>query len=205
MDDNCPKQSNSAREGFIERDTKETQVKLRLKLDGEGRSKINTSIGFLDHMLELFARHGFFDLEVEAKGDIHVDFHHTVEDIGICLGKALSDAIGDKAGICRFGSCTVPMYEALATVNLDLCGRPYLVYNSPLDSGKIGEFDAELVEEFLQGFANNSGATLHINVHYGDNRHHIAEAIFKAFAKALKQATILDERLSGVLSTKGVL
>lgn len=203
--DNCQKQSNSVRDSLVERDTKETQIKLQFKLDGEGKSRINTSVGFLDHMLELFARHGFFDLEIEAKGDIHVDFHHTVEDIGICLGKALSDAIGDKAGIRRFGSCTVPMYEALATVNLDLCGRPYLVYNSPLDSGKIGEFDAELVEEFLHGFVDNSRATLHVNVHYGTNRHHIAEAIFKAFAKALDQAITLDERISGVLSTKGVL
>lgn len=203
--DNHQTQSNSVRESFIERNTKETQIKLRLKLDGEGRSKIDTNVGFLDHMLELFARHGFFDLEIEAQGDIHVDFHHTVEDVGICLGKALSTAIDDKAGIRRFGSFTVPMYEALATVNLDLCGRPYLVYNSPLNSGKIGDFDAELVEEFLHGFVNNSGTTLHVNVHYGSNRHHIAEAIFKALAKALNRAVISDERISGVLSTKGVL
>lgn len=203
--DNCQEESDSVRESLIERNTRETQIKLRLNLDGEGNSKINTSVGFLDHMLELFTRHGFFDLEIEAEGDIHVDFHHTVEDVGICLGKALKDALGDKIGIRRFGSCTIPMYEALATVDLDLCDRPYLVYNSPLDGGKIGDFDAELVEEFLHGFVDNSGTTLHVNVRYGTNRHHIAEAIFKAFAKALKQAVTIDETISGVLSTKGVL
>jgi len=197
--------NNTIRESLVERDTRETQIKLKLKIDGEGNSKISTSVGFLDHMLELFARHGFFDLEIEARGDIDVDFHHTVEDVGICLGKAIHDAIGDKAGIRRFGSFSVPMYETLATVDLDLCGRPYLVYNSPLNNGKIGDFDAELVEEFLHGLVNNSGATLHVNVHYGSNLHHIAEAIFKALAKALNQATTIDEQINGVLSTKGVL
>lgn len=202
---NQQEQSDNLRESSIERITRETQIKLWLKLDGEGKSKINTSIGFFDHMLELFARHGFFNIEVEAQGDIHVDFHHTVEDVGICLGKAFNDALGDKAGILRFGSFTVPMYEALANVDLDICGRPYLVYNTPLDSGKIGDFDAELVEEFLHSFVNNSGTTLHVNVYYGTNLHHIAEAIFKALAKALKQAVTVDESISGVLSTKGVL
>ncbi|MCY4404513.1 MAG: imidazoleglycerol-phosphate dehydratase HisB [Candidatus Poribacteria bacterium] len=193
------------RKADITRETKETQIRLSLNLDGSGTSTINTGVGFLDHMLELFAKHGFFDLEVEAKGDLHIDAHHTTEDVGICLGQAFNKAVGDKAGMRRFGSFTVPMYESLAKVDLDICGRPYLHYETPLDFGKIGEFDIELAEEFFHGFVNNSGTTLHINVPYGTNQHHIIEAIFKAVAKALDIATLIDTRISGVLSTKGSL
>ncbi len=189
----------------ITRETNETQIRLCLNLDGDGTHNINTGVGFLDHMLELFAKHGFFDLEIEAKGDLHVDAHHTTEDVGICLGQAIKEAVGDKAGMRRFGSFTVPMYESLAKVDMDICGRPYLHYETPLDFGKIGEFDIELAEEFFHGFVNNSGTTLHINVPYGTNQHHIIEAIFKAVAKALDIATQIDNRIRGVHSTKGSL
>lgn len=193
------------RKADISRETKETQIQLSLNLDGDGTYKINTSVGFLDHMLELFAKHGFFDLEVEAKGDLHIDAHHTTEDVGICLGQALQKAVGDKVGMLRFGSFTVPMYESLAKVDLDICGRPFLHYKTPVLSGKIGEFDTELAEEFFHGFVNHSGTTLHINVPYGTNQHHIIEAIFKAVAKALDIATRVDAQITDVLSTKGSL
>ena len=193
------------RKADISRETRETQIRLNLNLDGNGTSNINTGVGFLDHMLELFAKHGFFDLEIEAKGDLHVDAHHTTEDVGICLGQAFQKAVGDKAGMVRFGSFTVPMYESLAKVDLDICGRPYLHYRTPLEPGKVGEFDIELTEEFFHGFVNHSGTTLHINVPYGTNQHHIIEAIFKAVAKALDIATRIDTRITGVLSTKGSL
>ncbi|MCH8292200.1 MAG: imidazoleglycerol-phosphate dehydratase HisB [Candidatus Poribacteria bacterium] len=193
------------REAEIVRETRETQIKLKLNIDGTGTSQINTGVGFLDHMLELFAKHGFFDLEVNATGDLHVDDHHTVEDVGICLGEAIKEAVGDKVGMRRFGSFVVPMYEALARVDLDVCGRPYFHYNTPLSYGKVGTFDIELAEEFFHGFVNHSGTTLHINVPYGTNRHHIIEAIFKAVAKALDISTSIDPRVSGVLSTKGTL
>lgn len=193
------------RQAEIARETNETQIRLCLNLDGNGTSNINTGVGFLDHMLELFAKHGFFDLEIAAKGDLHVDAHHTTEDVGICLGQAFQKAVGDKAGMRRFGSFTVPMYESLARVDLDICGRPFLHYKTPLDFGKIGEFDIELAEEFFHGFVNNSGTTLHINVPYGTNQHHIIEAIFKAVAKALDIATRIDDRITGVHSTKGSL
>ena len=193
------------REAEIVRETRETQIKLKLNIDGTGTSQINTGVGFLDHMLELFAKHGFFDLEVNATGDLHVDDHHTVEDVGICLGEAIKEAVGDKVGMRRFGSFVVPMYEALARVDLDVCGRPYFHYNTPLSYGKVGTFDIELAEEFFHGFVNHSGTTLHINVPYGTNRHHIIEAIFKAVAKALDISTSIDPRVSGVLSTKGML
>ena len=193
------------RKAKIERETRETQITLKLNIDGTGQSNIRTGVGFLDHMLELFARHGFFDLEVKATGDLHVDDHHTVEDVGICLGETFKKAVGDKAGMRRFGSFTVPMYEALAQVDLDLCGRPYLHYSTPLRRGRVGTFDVELAEEFFHGFVNHSGTTLHVSVRYGTNRHHIIEAIFKAVAKALDIATSIDERVSGVLSTKGTL
>ena len=189
----------------ITRKTRETQIHLCLNLDGNGTSNINTGVGFLDHMLELFAKHGFFDLEIEAEGDLHVDAHHTTEDVGICLGQAIKKAVGDKEGMRRFGSFTLPMYESLAHVDLDICGRPYLHYETPLKDGKIGEFDIELAEEFFHGFVNNSGTTLHINVPYGTNQHHIIEAIFKAVAKALDIATQIDNRITGVHSTKGSL
>ena len=189
----------------VVRETRETQITLKLNIDGSGESSISTGVGFFDHLLELFAKHGFFDLDVNATGDLHIDAHHTVEDVGICLGEAFKNAIGDKAGMRRFGSFTVPMYEALAQIDLDLCGRPYLHYQTPLSDGQVGTFDVELAEEFFHGFVNHSGTTLHINVPYGTNRHHIIEAIFKAVAKALDISTSIDDRVSGVLSTKGTL
>jgi imidazoleglycerol-phosphate dehydratase len=194
-----------SRKASIERLTKETQIRLTLNIDGKGGAKVCTSVPFLDHMLDLFARHGLFDLEVEAKGDIDIDFHHTVEDIGIVLGTAFSQALGDKKGIRRYGQATVPMDETLASATVDLSGRPYLVYNARIPKVKIGEFDVELAREFFQAVANNCGANLHINVMYGDNVHHILEACFKAAARALDQATQVDPRIEGVMSTKGKL
>ena len=193
------------REAEIIRETRETQIRLTLNIDGTGESEITTRVGFLDHMLELFGKHGLFDLKVSATGDLHVDDHHVVEDVGICLGEAFKKAVGDKAGIRRFGSFVVPMYEALAQVDLDLCGRPYLLYRTPLRRGKVGSFDVELAEEFFHGFVNHSGTTLHVNVSYGTNRHHIIEAIFKAVARALDIATSFDDRISEIPSTKGML
>ena len=189
----------------LERNTAETSIKLRLDLDGTGNAAICTSVPFLDHMLNLFARHGLFDLSVEARGDIDIDFHHTVEDIGIVLGNAVRQALGDKQGIRRYGNARVPMDETLAEVSIDISGRPYLVYNVTLPKVKIGDFDVELAREFFQAFANNCGCNLHLNLLYGDNVHHIIEACFKAFARALDAATSQDERITGVMSTKGVL
>ncbi len=194
-----------SRNASIERITKETQIRLTLEIDGKGESKIYTSVPFLDHMLDLFTRHGLFDLQVEAKGDIDIDFHHTVEDIGIVLGQAFREALGDKRGIRRYGQASVPMDETLAGVAVDLSGRPYMVYNVRLPKVKIGEFDVELAREFFQAFANNAGANLHINVLYGDNVHHILEACFKGMARALDQATQVDPRIEGIMSTKGKL
>jgi imidazoleglycerol-phosphate dehydratase len=189
----------------IERVTKETRIKLSLNVDGKGDAKICTSVPFLDHMLNLFARHGLFDLEVEACGDIDIDFHHTVEDIGIVLGEAFKQALGDKNGIRRYGQATVPMDETLASVAIDISGRPYLVYHVALPKVKIGEFDVELAREFFQAFVNHCGLNLHINVMYGENVHHIIEACFKAVARAMDVATQFDPRVDGVMSTKGVL
>jgi imidazoleglycerol-phosphate dehydratase len=194
-----------SRSASIERITKETQIKLALEIDGRGEAKIYTSVPFLDHMLDLFTRHGLFDLQIEAKGDIDIDFHHTVEDIGIVLGQAFREALGDKKGIRRYGQASVPMDETQAGVAIDLSGRPYMVYNVKLPKVKIGEFDVELAREFFQAFANNAGANLHINVLYGDNVHHILEACFKGMARALDMATQVDPRIEGVLSTKGKL
>jgi len=194
-----------SRAAAIERVTKETRIKLSLHLDGRGDAKICTSVPFLDHMLNLFARHGLFDLEVEASGDIDIDFHHTVEDIGIVLGEAFRQALGDKKGIRRYGQATVPMDETLASVAIDISGRPYLVYHVVLPKVKIGEFDVELAREFFQAFVNHCGLNLHINVMYGENVHHIIEACFKAFARAMDAATQRDPRVEGVMSTKGVL
>jgi imidazoleglycerol-phosphate dehydratase len=194
-----------SRSSSIERITKETRIRLSLDLDGTGQGKICTSVPFLDHMLDLFARHGLFDLTIEAQGDVDIDFHHTVEDIGIVLGLAIREALGDKQGIRRYGQSTVPMDETLASVVLDLSGRPYMVYNVRLPKVKIGEFDVELAREFFQALVNNLGANLHINVMYGDNVHHILEACFKATARALDTATQLDPRIVGVMSTKGKL
>ena len=191
------------RNGEVTRETRETRVVLRLELDGKGMSEISTGVGFLDHMLELFARHGLFDLEVSAKGDLEVDAHHTVEDIGICLGLAVRDALGFGEGIKRYGWTLLPMDEALATVALDLGGRPYLSISLPTLEGEMGGFAMELLPEFFQAFCNNSGANLHIRIDSGRNRHHMAEALFKAFARALDQAVTVDPRVEGIPSTKG--
>lgn len=193
------------RTASIERITNETRIRLELNVDGSGRGVVCTSVPFLDHMLNLFARHGLFDLEVEASGDIDIDFHHTVEDIGIVLGEAFKKALGDKKGIRRYGQASVPMDETLAAVSIDISGRPYLVYNVRLPKVKIGEFDVELAREFFQAFVNHCGLNLHINVMYGENVHHIIEACYKAVARAMDVATQLDPRVEGVMSTKGVL
>jgi len=194
-----------SRTAVVERVTKETRIRLSLGLDGSGEAKVCTSVPFLDHMLDLFARHGLFDLQVEAQGDIDIDFHHTVEDIGIVLGEALKRALGGKEGIRRYGQATVPMDETLASATIDLSGRPYLCFNVPLPKVKIGDFDVELVREFFQAFANTGCLNLHLNLAYGENVHHMVEACYKAFARALDEATRLDDRITGVLSTKGKL
>ncbi|MBQ1252417.1 MAG: imidazoleglycerol-phosphate dehydratase HisB [Firmicutes bacterium] len=191
------------REASLMRKTKETDIELSLYIDGTGESTIDTGIGFFDHMLTLFARHGDFDLDVKCDGDLDVDAHHSIEDIGIVLGKALKEALGDKDGIRRYGAALIPMDESLAEVALDLSGRSYLVFNADFTTDRIGEYPTEMTEEFFRAVADNAGMTLHINLRYGKNNHHIAEAIFKAFGHALKDAVSLDGR--GVLATKGVL
>lgn len=193
------------RKSQISRKTGETDVNLTINLDGSGKSNIATGVGFLDHMLELFTRHGLFDLEVNAKGDLHVDAHHTVEDVGIVLGQAIKEALGDKKSIKRYGSCFVPMDESLALVALDLSGRPFLVFDANLPAQKLGTMETELVEEFFRAVAFNAGMNLHIKLLYGYNTHHIIEAIFKAFGRALDQAVLIDDRIEGVMSTKGLL
>jgi len=193
------------RKAEVKRKTKETDIKISLKLDGTGDYKINTTIPFLDHMLCQIAKHGLFDIEIEAKGDIEVDYHHTVEDVGIALGEAFKKALGEKEGIKRYGHAVIPLNEALSMVAVDISGRPYIVYNVAIPKEKVGEFDAELTEEFFRAFANSSGMSLHINVMYGNNLHHIVESIFKAFARALDEATSIDERVKGIPSTKGKL
>ncbi len=193
------------RRASIQRVTTETQVQVEFQLDGTGQGKISTTIPFLDHMLALLAKHGFFDLTVQAKGDVEIDDHHTIEDIGIVLGDALKQALGTKEGIRRFGWASVPLDETLAQVTVDLSGRPYLVYRVDLPERKIKSFDLGLFEDFFQAFVAHGAFNLHVNVLYGRNPHHIMEAIFKALANALDQATSLEERLSGVLSTKGKL
>jgi imidazoleglycerol-phosphate dehydratase len=189
----------------IDRKTAETNIQLKLDLDGTGRADIATGVGFLDHMLTLFAKHAVVDLTVRAAGDLEVDQHHTVEDTGICLGQALKQALGDKSGIRRYGHFTLPMDESLATVALDLSGRFALVFRAEFPSAKIGDFDSELVEEFWRAFAANALCNLHILVHYGRNSHHISEAIFKATARALRMSAEADPRVSSVPSTKGSL
>jgi len=190
----------------IERKTKETEIKVDINLEGEGRYNIDTSIPFLDHMLSLMSKHGLFDLKVRAKGDIDIDDHHTVEDAGIVLGKALRQALGDMKGITRYGQASVPMDEALAEVRLDISGRPYLVYKVEFPKrSKIKDFDPDLIEDFLQAFVSNGSITLHVQSHYGRNTHHIIEAIFKALGRALRQAVTIDPRVKGVPSTKKVL
>ncbi|MBK7582832.1 MAG: imidazoleglycerol-phosphate dehydratase HisB [Myxococcales bacterium] len=195
----------SARRASSERTTKETSVTVELTLDGSGQSRIETPLPFLSHMLEQIARHGAFDLVVKAKGDVEIDGHHTTEDIGIVLGKTLLDALGDRAGIRRYGSATLPMDEALVTAALDLSGRPYFVWRVPMPKAKIGEFDSELAEVFFEAFARSAQANLHLHLHSGENLHHIVEICFKAFARALRSAVELDPRGAGIPSTKGVL
>jgi imidazoleglycerol-phosphate dehydratase len=194
-----------SRTARIQRETNETQIQLALNLDGTGISKIQTGVGFLDHMLELLARHGVMDLEVQATGDLHVDQHHTVEDVGICLGQACREAVGDKSGIRRYGHFTLPMEETLVTTAIDLSGRYAMVFRAEFPTAKIGEFDSELIEDFWQAFAANALCNFHVVLHHGRNSHHISEAIFKSAARALRMATEQDPRVEGVPSTKGTL
>lgn len=189
----------------INRRTKETDISVTLNLDGTGTSDISTGIGFFDHMLEGFAKHGFFDLICKVKGDLHVDGHHTVEDTGIVLGQAIAEAVGDKKGIRRYGSFILPMDDALALCAVDLCGRPYLNFDCEFKTPRVGELETELVREFFQGVSNSAGMNLHIKILDGVNAHHMIEAMFKAFAKALDQAVSFEPRCTGVLSTKGSL
>lgn len=197
--------SNKPRWAAVDRSTSETAIRVELGLDGTGQRRIATPVPFVDHMLDAFARHGLFDLVLEAKGDTHIDDHHTVEDIGMMLGSAFREALGDKAGIRRFGWATVPLDETLAEVVVDLSGRPFLVYNVTLSHREVKGFDLGLFEDFFQALVNQGGLNLHVNVRYGRNPHHMIEAVFKAFAKAMDQATRQDERVVGVPSTKGVL
>jgi imidazoleglycerol-phosphate dehydratase len=194
-----------SRRAKIIRKTTETDIQLEIDLDKTTGSKIDTTIPFFNHMLELFARHGFFKLIIKSKGDTQIDDHHLIEDLGICLGKAVGQALDKKKGINRYGSASVPMDECLCRVDLDISGRPYLIYNVKYGRRKVGGFDPALVKEFFKAFTDNSGITLHINFMYGDNGHHIIEAIFKAFARALRKAVTLNENIKGVLSTKGSL
>jgi imidazoleglycerol-phosphate dehydratase len=193
------------RQARVERHTKETQIALQLDLDGAGAAKVETGIPFFSHMLEAWAKHGLMDLTVDAKGDLEVDFHHLVEDVGICLGRALKEALGDKRGIVRYGASFLPMDEALLHAAVDLSGRPYLVFNVPLQRARVSNFDLDLLKEFFRAFAFNAEITLHVTMHYGENLHHIAEAVFKAVARALAEATRLNPRVVDVPSTKGSL
>lgn len=195
-----------SRTATIKRETKETNIELTLDIDGGGKADVQTGVGFLDHMLDHLAVHSLSDLTVRARGDLEVDDHHTTEDVAICLGEALANCLGDKAGICRYGSASVPMDEALANVSLDLSGRPAVVFNVNFTGGKIGTFDTQLIEEFLRRLAQVAGINLHVNVPAGTNDHHIAEAIFKAVAQALRQAKAIDPNRKGEIpSTKGKL
>jgi len=195
----------AGRSAQVERTTRETSIAVALSIDGEGRAEIATGVGFLDHMLELFARHGFFDLRVRASGDLHIDQHHTVEDVGLTLGQAFREALGDKHGIRRFGQASVPLDEALVSVVVDLSGRPFLVYELAPGRERVGEFDTELVHDFLLAFSNEVKMNLHVDCVRGRNPHHMIEAAFKGLARALDAATAIDPRVQGVLSTKGRL
>ncbi|HIE80338.1 MAG TPA: imidazoleglycerol-phosphate dehydratase HisB [Nitrospinaceae bacterium] len=194
-----------ARTSHVKRSTSETQIEVRLNLDGTGIQDIQTPVPFLDHMLAQLARHGYFDLTVKAQGDTHIDSHHTLEDVGIAVGQAFKEALGDKKGIRRFAEANVPLNEALAQCIIDISGRAFFVFNLELPKAKLGEFDVELVPEFFQAFSANSGMTLHFNSPYWNNLHHITEALFKAFARALDSACTLDSRSGDVPSTKGTL
>jgi len=189
----------------IRRDTKETQIVLSLQLDGSGKYEIDTGIGFFDHMLEGFSKHGFFDLDLKVNGDLSVDGHHTVEDTGIVLGQAIKEALGDKNGIYRFGSCMLPMDDALALCAIDLCGRPYFSFECEFLTEKVGDLDTQLIREFFYAISYSAGINLHFKMLSGQNTHHMIEALFKAFAKSLDQAIGMEARLDGVLSTKGSL
>ncbi len=194
------------RQAEVTRTTNETQITVKINLDGTGQSKLSTGIGFFDHMLDQIARHGLIDLDIQAKGDLHIDGHHTVEDVGITLGQAFAKAVGDKKGIRRYGHAYVPLDEALSRVVVDFSGRPGLVMHVPFKAGMIGEFDSQLAFEFFQGFVNHALVTLHIDNLRGENAHHQAETVFKAFARALRAALELDPRSAGVIpSTKGSL
>jgi imidazoleglycerol-phosphate dehydratase len=197
--------SPPARSADVQRETRETSIAVALRLDGSGRGEIGTGVPFLDHMLESFARHGFFDLRVEATGDLHIDDHHTVEDVGIVLGRAFRQALGDRSGIRRFGNATVPLDEALCTAVVDISGRAYLAYNVEIREEHVGNFQTILVHDFMKAITDETGMNLHLNLHAGRNPHHIVEATFKALARAMDQATAIEPRLSGVLSTKGTL
>ena len=194
-----------AREALIERNTKETQIRLQLNIDGTGSSDIDTGLGFFDHMLDGFTRHGLYDLTLRVHGDLNVDDHHTIEDTGIVLGNAIREAVGDKKGIKRYGSCILPMDEVLVLCAVDLSGRPYLVFDGEFTTDRVGYMDTEMVKEFFYAISYTAGMNLHIRVLSGGNNHHMIEAMFKAFAKALDQATIIDPRITDILSTKGSL
>ncbi len=193
------------RTATIERNTKETQIRATLTLGGAGKSDVHTGIGFFDHMLEGFSKHGFFDLALQVNGDLHVDGHHTVEDVGIVLGAAIKEALGDKAGIRRYGSLILPMDESLCLCAVDLCGRPYFVFDCDFKAERVGELDTELVREFFYAVSYSAGMNLHLKMLSGGNAHHMIEAMFKAFGKALDEACSYDPRVKGVLSTKGAL
>jgi imidazoleglycerol-phosphate dehydratase len=193
------------RAAAVKRKTKETDIELTFAVDGVGRANVSTGIGFFDHMLDLFAKHGLFDLELQAKGDLNVDAHHTVEDVGLALGQALREALGDKAGLARYGWCLLPMDDALARIALDCGGRPYLAYDAPDEAGPIENFPFQLLEEFLRAFSVQGGLNLHVALLDGRDSHHMAEAVFKGLARALDQATRIDPRVQGVPSTKGQL
>ncbi len=193
------------RTATVDRKTNETEIELTLQVDGSGTARTETGVGFFDHMLQLFAGHGGFDLDVRARGDLHVDAHHTVEDVGICLGRAFAEALGDKQGICRYGSITLPMDETLVTSAVDLSGRSYFEFRADFPTEKIGDFDSELVREFFHAFAQNAQCNLHVLKHYGQNSHHISEAIFKSVARSFRMACQVDLQQSGIPSTKGTL
>lgn len=194
-----------SRAATVERNTKETKIRVTLELDGTGKSVIDTGIGFFDHMLDGFARHGLFDLTAKCQGDIQVDSHHSIEDMGIVLGYALREALGDKKGIVRYGSCMLPMDETLAMCAIDLSGRPYLVFDAPFRGNMVGAMDTQMAREFFYAVSYAAGMNLHLKVLYGENDHHMMEALFKAFAKALDAAVSFDPRITDVLSTKGTL
>jgi imidazoleglycerol-phosphate dehydratase len=197
--------TTNSRTAEVDRATRETRIRLTLGVDGVGQAQVKTGVGFLDHMLELFARHALMDLTVACEGDLHVDAHHTTEDVGICLGQALDRALGDRAGVRRYGHAVLPMDETLVTCAVDLGGRPFFVWNAPMPTAKVGTFDTELIADFWQAFTTQGRLNLHVLLHYGRNTHHVSEAVFKGLARALRDACERDPRQQGVPSTKGVL